>query len=69
MIQTRDERIKEIKGRRYGYKSAQPWNVERCAARVVYFTGKTVEQCSYDPGHGLGGLFCKQHAKNNPEVE
>lgn len=58
MTPTRDERIEEIRGR--------VWYDWLCHARVG---PKDKEgQCIRSKGHGLGGLFCKQHAKNNPEI-
>lgn len=69
MTPTRDERIEEIRGRRYGDFEYKP---DRCGAEVYYSTESPdiffPAQCYRKPGHGLGGLFCKQHAKNNPET-
>ena len=36
----------------------------KCAAAVSDGRGTvTFSQCSRKPGHGPGGLYCKQHAK------
>jgi hypothetical protein len=69
---TRSERIDEIKGRRYERieKHIVPYDAGRCASYDQFGeSSDSYEQCGFPPGHGLGGLFCKQHAKNNPEVE
>ena len=66
MTPTRDELIKKIMGRRYTQITyLVPRRPKCCAERIEWDD----TQCSDQPGHGLGGLFCKQHAKNNPEVE
>lgn len=47
-----------------------PYAPERCAFELIannrggwpYF-----RQCRRKPGHGAGGLYCKQHAKRVPE--
>jgi len=71
MDQTRDERIKEIRGRTYGMHShKRKHDASLCAQEVWPKDGIWwPHQCSRKPGHGLGGLFCKQHAVKNPEVE
>ena len=60
--------IKEIKGREYECfledHESKPWTPGQCAG----FAGKGTRalhlfRCKRSDGHGLGGLFCKQHAK------
>ena len=63
---TRDEQIAQIKGRIYARVSFGMWCSRFCAEKVKDILSD--EQCRNEPGHGLGGLFCRQHAKNNPEI-
>lgn len=68
MTPTREERIKEIRGRYYAPPAHMiPYNPSFCAGTVPN-SEWPAPQCRNKPGHGLGGLFCKQHAKNNPET-
>ena len=71
------ERVEEIKGRTYTehVRSAVSGKYERITVRLK--EGRCAQmitsydqdhQCRNKPGHGLGGLFCKQHAKSNPET-
>jgi len=65
MTPTRDERIEEIRGRVYGNTgTTMPYSSTQCAEPAPHGF-----QCQFEPGLGLGGLYCKQHAKNNPEIE
>lgn len=58
--------IEEIKNYRYGFKGINKRDESKCAAEV-WGGHWHCFQCSRKPGHGLGGLFCKQHAKKHPE--
>ena len=44
-----------------------PWTPGRCAG----YAGRTLHlmRCKRKDGHGLGGLFCQQHAKDWNERE
>jgi hypothetical protein len=56
--------IDEIKRRRYEFlpgKKPERWYPGRCADYCG--RGFTNSRCKYKDGHGLGGLFCKCHAK------
>lgn len=56
--------ITRVKQRRYECfiedHESLPWTPGRCAA----YAGRTLHlmRCKRKPGHGLGSLFCKQHA-------
>lgn len=39
---------------------------DKCAAEVYSNDGWRSYQCSRPKGHGVTGLFCKQHAKQSP---
>ena len=47
-------------------------NEGKCA-QLVYEPGggflSTRRRCVRKPGHGDGGLYCKQHAKRHPSVQ
>lgn len=57
--------IEKVKAREYEcfYEDQEPkkWTEGRCAG----YAGRTLhlERCKRRSGHGLGGLFCKQHSK------
>jgi hypothetical protein len=60
--------VEGIKSRHYecfieGHEPLR-WSPGRCAD----YTGRNVHlmRCKRKDGHGLGGLFCKQHAKDYP---
>lgn len=59
--------LKDIKNRRYGVKSSNPYGTKYkegyCAYEVFTSDGWTSYQCKRKNGHGKMGLFCKQHAK------
>lgn len=63
--------IAQIKAGTYASRT-QNWKREetkafdptQCAGRA--WGGWAFMQCSRKPGHGLGGLFCKQHARAYP---
>ena len=44
-----------------GNEKGRPFDPRRCAAEVM--SGYHFFQCTRKPGHGPGGLYCKQHAK------
>lgn len=59
----------EARKLRYGECSFSPgarYQDHQCAATVWRSGAYRSSQCSRKPGHGPGGLYCKQHAK---EVE
>lgn len=50
-----------------GNPKGQLENIEYCV-ESVYRNGRMIEaQCSKKRGHGKDGLYCKQHAKHNPQ--
>lgn len=53
--------------RRYGVwagnKVGLPENSSRCIVEVPNAVGWAHHQCFRKRGHGLDGLYCKQHAK------
>lgn len=61
----RAEKIRKIKERHYECfiedHESKPWTPGQCAA----FAGRSVHlmRCKRRDGHGLGGLFCRQHDK------
>lgn len=68
---SKEDLIKEINNRTYqwfleGHEPVQR-NPDKCAAYVNYGTMWFFRQCKRKHGHGLGGLFCKFHAKNTDE--
>lgn len=50
----------------YG-RTRKPYTTERCAAKV--WSGFSYDQCARKPGHGAGALYCKQHAKQYPDMD
>ena len=60
-----DVLIERVKKRRYECfiedHDDKPWTAGQCAG----FAGRTLHlmRCTRRSGYGLGGLFCKQHAK------
>lgn len=58
-----------VKSRRYECfiedHEPKPWTPGRCAD----YAGRSLHlmRCKRRDGHGFGGLFCRQHAKWNPE--
>lgn len=61
--------IERIKTRRYECfiedHESKPWTPGWCAS----YAGRSLHlmRCKRKSGHGLGGLFCRQHAKDYPE--
>ena len=59
------ETIEEIKSRKYECfiedHEPKPWTPGRCAD----YAGRSLHlmRCKRKDGYGIGGLFCKQHAK------
>ena len=51
----------------YMYDTGAFYQSDRCVSGVTaYILGVSIEvkrQCNHKPGHGPGGLYCKQHAK------
>ena len=62
---------KEAEGYRYnrwaGNRNGTAYDLAYCAAEVANAVGWGRHQCSRRPGHGKNGIFCKQHAKDNPD--
>lgn len=67
------EAIEKIKARRYECFFAEfddkPWSPGRCAG-YAGSGSKALHlfRCKRKDGHGLGGLFCAQHAKTEGAV-
>jgi hypothetical protein len=61
--------IERIKAREYECfiedHEPLPWTPGRCAD----YAGRSLHlmRCKRKDGYGLGGLCCRQHAKDNPE--
>lgn len=61
-----EEAIDRVKAREYEcfIEDHEPkrWTAGRCAG----YAGRSLHlmRCKRNSGHGLGGLFCKQHAKD-----
>jgi hypothetical protein len=61
--------IERIKERHYECfiedHESLPWTPGRCAG----YAGRSLHlmRCKRKDGHGLGGLFCRQHAKEHRE--
>jgi hypothetical protein len=59
--------VEQIKARRYECfiedHPTKPWTPGQCAG----FAGRGLNlfRCKRKDGHGIGGLFCKQHAKTD----
>lgn len=51
-------------GRWAGEPKGHPEDKERCVAQVQHWPHHIRNQCSRRRGHGILGLFCKQHAAN-----
>lgn len=61
--------ISRIKTREYEcfieYHEPKPWTPGRCAGYAGRGSiGLHLMRCKRKDGHGVGGLFCKQHAKD-----
>lgn len=56
--------------RRYGEWAGNPKGypevVTRCVESVMDAGGYIGKQCDRKRGHGLDGLYCKQHARRHP---
>lgn len=63
------ETIERVKTRQYECfmedHDPKPWTSGRCAD----YAGRSLHlfRCKRKDGHGLGGLFCRQHAKDHSE--
>jgi len=61
------ETAEKIKTRQYECfiedHESKPWTPGQCAG----YAGRTLHlmRCKRRDGHGIGGLFCKQHAKTD----
>lgn len=59
--------LEEARLYKYGCWAGNPRSLQyvegRCACEVAYRGGWRWCQCSRHNGHGPGGLYCKQHAK------
>jgi len=57
--------LEEAKAKRYGTWAGSPdgnaYDPDQCAYEVYSAWG--FYQCSRKNGHGINGLYCKQHAK------
>lgn len=52
----------------YGLHNIKP-KLDQCAKEVFSPCGWFSYQCSRKNGHGLNGVYCKQHAKRYPAAE
>jgi hypothetical protein len=65
------ETLEQAKNHKYGTWAGNPkgykYEEGRCAEEVsehhIFF------QCSRKNGHGINGLYCKQHSKHHPVKE
>lgn len=60
--------------RKYRYGKGNPagtseYKAHRCAFEVPESKWYYAHQCYYINGHGIGGLYCRQHAKKIKETE
>jgi hypothetical protein len=59
--------VEQIKARRYECfiedHESKPWTPGKCAGYAG--RGLHLMRCKRSDGHGIGGLFCKQHAKTD----
>jgi len=62
------ETVERIKSRKYECfiedHEPLPWTPGRCADYAG--RGLHLMRCKRKDGHGLGGLFCRQHARSYP---
>lgn len=60
-------KVERSKGRRYGVWAGNPRGAAedkaRCIAEVPNPPSWVDVQCSRKRGHGLDGMYCKQHAR------
>jgi hypothetical protein len=65
------ETVDRIKSRHYECfiedHESKPWTPGQCAG----WAGRSLHlmRCKRKDGHGLGGLFCRQHARHYPTQE
>ena len=67
MSETEASRIRSVKSRRYECfmedHDEKTWTAGRCAGYIGRGSLSThLFRCKRKSGHGLGGLYCKQHA-------
>ena len=55
--------LEEARKCKYGFDEGWSYQEGYCAFHVLGKSGKFSYQCSRKNGHGVNGLYCKQHAK------
>lgn len=59
--------IEEARKKRYGWQNQTKYKVDRCCTEVFGDFAGMSYQCTKKNGHGIAGLYCKQHAVYDPK--